>query len=236
VSDSCTVLIASADLLPALKERAATERGEVLAFTDADALKAFEAIIRRRPNVVALERLFAATPRGAALINRIKQDPALANCEIRVVSHETEYTRVSPRRPADPPAGAAAAVASAPQATTATASAVSPAQPLDYRGTRRAPRHAIAGNAPVMVDGNQAALVNLSILGAQVLSPSVLKPNQRVRVALNDDAGSVRFNASVAWASFEIPPKGGPRYRAGIEFIDADQSAVEAYCSRHKDS
>ncbi len=235
MSDSCTVLIASPDLLPALKERAAAEPGELLAFSDADALKAFEAIIRRRPNVVALERLFAATPRGAALINRIKQDPALANSEIRVVSHDTDYTRVSPRRPADPPSGAAAAVAAAPQAT-ATASAVSPAQPLDYRGTRRAPRHAIAGNTPVMVDGNQAALVNLSTIGAQVLSPSVLKPNQRVRVALTDENGSVRFNASVAWASFEIPPKGGPRYRAGIEFLDADHSAVDAYCERHKNA
>ena len=33
----------------------------------------------------------------------------------------------------------------------------------------------------------------------------------------------------MAWASFEIPPNGGPRYRAGIEFLDADGSAVDAY-------
>ena len=36
---------------------------------------------------------------------------------------------------------------------------------------------------------------------------------------------TMRFNAIVAWASFEIPPKIGPRYRAGIEFIDADADA-----------
>jgi hypothetical protein len=38
----------------------------------------------------------------------------------------------------------------------------------------------------------------------------------------------------VAWASFEIPPKDGPRYRAGIEFVDADATALEGFCNRHK--
>jgi hypothetical protein len=233
VPDSCTVLIASSDLLPVLTERAAVGDVEVLAFSDTDALRAFEAIIRRRPAAVVLERLFAATPRGAALINRIKQDPALAESEIRVVSHDTDYTRVSPRRAPEPAAGGAAATGSSPH-TTATASAVSPAQPLDYRGTRRAPRHRISGDTPVLVDGNQASLMDLSSLGAQVVSGNVLKPNQRVRVALSDDHGTVRFNAAVAWASFEIPPGSGPRYRAGVEFIDADTSAVDAFCLRHK--
>jgi hypothetical protein len=44
----------------------------------------------------------------------------------------------------------------------------------------------------------------------------------------------VRFNASVAWASFEIPPRSDPRYRAGLEFLDADQGAVGAFCVRHR--
>jgi PilZ domain-containing protein len=86
----------------------------------------------------------------------------------------------------------------------------------------------------VLVDGNLALLVDLSTIGAQVLSPTVLKPNQRVRMALSDEHSSVRFNASVAWASFEIPRNTNPRYRAGIEFIDADKSAVNAYLARHK--
>jgi len=51
---------------------------------------------------------------------------------------------------------------------------------------------------------------------------------------LNDNLGNVRFNASVAWASFELPPGGGPRYRAGLSFFDADAHAVEAFCARHK--
>jgi hypothetical protein len=86
----------------------------------------------------------------------------------------------------------------------------------------------------VLVDGNQAVLVDLSTLGAQLVSATVLKPSQRVRMALFDAKGTVRFNAAVAWASFEIPPDSVPRYRAGIEFIDADPAAVDAYCARHK--
>ena len=43
----------------------------------------------------------------------------------------------------------------------------------------------------------------------------------------------MRFNASVAWASFEIPPGSGPRYRAGIDFVEPTAAAVDAYL-RHK--
>ena len=77
-------------------------------------------------------------------------------------------------------------------------------------------------------------LVDLSIVGAQVVSASVLKPNQQVAVGLKDATANVRFNASVTWTSFEIPPNSGPRYRAGINFTDADAPAVDAYCARHK--
>jgi hypothetical protein len=222
-----------------LKQRSAEfdGGGELLAFTEADALRALDAITKRRPIVVALERQFAATPRGAALINRIKADPSLVESEIRVVSPDAEYTRVSPRRapagaPGDGPAtgGAATATAAAPAASQVAA----PVQPLDQRGTRRAPRYKVAGAVELLVDGNTAVLVDVSTVGAQVVTPAVLKPNQRIRMALSDEAGPIRFNASVAWAKFEIPPGSGPRYRAGIEFIDANTAAVDAYCSRHK--
>jgi hypothetical protein len=32
---------------------------------------------------------------------------------------------------------------------------------------------------------------------------------------------AVRFNANVAWATFELPAE-GPRYRAGIQFHDVN--------------
>ncbi|MGE3510064.1 MAG: PilZ domain-containing protein [Vicinamibacterales bacterium] len=216
MTQSCTVLIGSAEMLPHLKDRTGGDPGDLLQFTDVDALRALEAITERRPAVVAIEKEFAATPRGSALINRIKADPTLTQCEIRIVSPTAEPVKVTKGKPTDPPTPAA------------------PAAPLDQRGTRRAPRFRIPGQVEILVDGNLAMLVDLSTIGAQVLSPTVLKPNQRVRMALSDEHGSVRFNASVAWASFEIPKNTAPRYRAGIEFLDADKAAVNAYLARHK--
>jgi len=228
VTESCDVLIASPDLLPALKPRATTNGTELLAFSDADALRALEVITKRRPKMVTLERLFAATPRGAALIHRIKADPSLLDSEIRVIGDEIEVMRV----PRPVMAGSIAPLASAPASAPV---AVEPVvAPLDQRGTRRAPRFRIAAKVDVLVDGNAAALVDLSSVGAQVVSASALKPNQRVRVALNDEAGSVRLNASVAWAKFEIPSGSGPRYRAGLDFANPDHAAVDAYCARHR--
>jgi hypothetical protein len=87
----------------------------------------------------------------------------------------------------------------------------------------------------VVADGNAATLVNLSMVGAQVVSPVILKPNQKLRMTLADEQVTLRFGGVVAWASFEIPPGSGPRYRAGVEFLDADGGAVEAFRLRHKD-
>lgn len=212
------MLIGSAELLPHLQGRTGSDPGELLQFTDVDALRALEAITERRPAVVAIEKDFAATPRGSALINRIKADPSLVNSEIRIVSPTADPVKVTKAK------GAAEAPATP----------AAPPAPLDQRGTRRSPRFRIAGQVEVLVDGNLATLVDLSAIGAQVLSATVLKPNQRLRMSLSDEHSSVRFNATVAWASFEIPKNTNPRYRAGIEFIDADKAAVNAYLARHK--
>ena len=53
-------------------------------------------------------------------------------------------------------------------------------------------------------------------------------------MTLNDEVGQARFNASVAWTAFENPSSGSPRFRAGINFEDADPAAVDAFCARHK--
>jgi len=229
VADACTVVIGAADLLPALTERSGAFNGEVLAFSDHDAVLALEEIVRRRPKVVALERQFAATPRGAALINRIKADPELAASELRVVAHDSDYERVLPRP--------AIALTVAEESPAALAAEVAPVgAPLDHYGTRRALRFKIAGDMSVLLDGNSARLIDLSEVGAQVVSATVLKPNQRVRVALTDDHGALRFNGAIVWAAFEIPPRHSPQYRAGVNFVDADRDAVGAFCIRHKQS
>jgi len=217
-----TVLIAAPEHLQALME--SDDFSGAQAFSDQEALRALEVITRRRPQVIALERTFAATTRGAALINRIKADPKLSACEIRIVAQESGYARVTPTTD-DAPAGEGAAVAVAAPAPAAA--------PLDQRGTRRAPRVRIVDGVEVAIDGNVAALIDLSIIGAQVVSQTILKPNQRVRMSIGDTSRPVRFGAAVAWASFELA-KTGPRYRAGIEFFDADADALRQFCDAKK--
>jgi len=223
MSESCTVIIGAQQHLEALRERAGAE-GEVLTFGDHEALRAFETITSRRPKVITFERLFAATSRGAALINRIKADPALQHAEIRVVSHDGSHSRVSPRRGKATAAAAKAAPPSGPAA---------PAASLDYRGTRRAKRYRMIAGTEVQVDGASSEVIDLSVIGAQIVSTSALRPQQRGRITLADDLGMVKFSASVAWAFFEIP-KGVSRYRAGIDFKDAEPKSVDAFCKRHQ--
>jgi hypothetical protein len=222
------VLIASPDCLPALKER--ENPGDVVAFSDTEALRALDAITRQRPNVVVLERQFAATSRGVALVNRIKADPSLAGCEIRIVAHDAAGPSSGPARSGGD--GVAVAAVGAPASAVAVAPPAA-AAPLDQRGTRRAPRFKMASSIEVQIDGNPATLVDLSIIGAQVLSPTSLRPNQRVRVTLPNRPKTIRISGGVAWAAFEIP-KGGVRYRAGIEFLDADPTALTRFIDANK--
>ena len=215
--------------------RLSAEARDLLTFTDAEALRALEAITTKRPALVMLERRFAGTPRGAALISRIKADPSLADTMIRVVSSEG----------GSPGELAGAGIATPPAAATPTRAAhPAPARhgvrlpvtpELDHRGTRRAPRFRIAGAMEVLVDGSRGTIVDLSVYGAQLVTPTVLKPNQRVRITLSDDETTIRCGAVVAWASFEIPKEAGPRYRAGLDFVDQDTVAIEAYARRHRE-
>jgi hypothetical protein len=216
---SSLVLIAEPEQLEILRTR--PEFGDALAFTDIDTPAALEAILIHRPPVIAIERVFAAKSRGAALINRIKADGSLDGCEIRIVAHDSDFSRVASRQPAATGLGGGGTAVAAPPLV------------LDQKGTRRAPRYRIIAGIEVLIDGNPALLVDMSMVGAQVVSNTLLKPNQRVRLSFIESAKAVRFSAGVAWSSFELP-KGEPRYRAGIEFFDADPDAVGRFCQTNR--
>jgi hypothetical protein len=82
--------------------------------------------------------------------------------EIRIVSHDSDYSRVSVRRP----------IGGAPGSTTpAEPQPPAPARPV---GTRRAHGRRWTEGVDVLVDGTQSRLIDLSQFGAQVLSPTVL--------------------------------------------------------------
>jgi hypothetical protein len=108
-----------------------------------------------------------------------------------------------------------------------------PERGLDWQGTRRAPRYRVRPGVEIQVDGNAATVVDLSGVGVQVFSSSILRPNQKVRISIPNEDFVMRFRASVAWAKFELTKANEPpRYRAGLDFTDADAAAVEAYCSK----
>ena len=232
------VVIAATNLMPALQERLADE-GELLGFADTEPIQALQAFLEHRPSLIVLERLFAATPRGAALINRIKTDPQLAHAEVRVMSHTGDYTRqvAKPQRAETPEAAPAAqstpqpAAAAAPSATVVEAAP----RPLDWHGTRRAQRYRVRQGVEIQIDGTTVSVVDLSVVGVQVLSPAILRPNQKVRISIPNDDFVMRFRGAIAWAKFELPkPTDAPRYRAGLEFSDADADALEEYCTKVK--
>jgi hypothetical protein len=234
------VVIAASNLMPSLQQRLADD-GELLVFPDTEPIQALQAILEHRPSLIVLERLFAATPRGAALINRIKNDPQLGHAEVRVMSHTGDYARVVSKGTGAPAPSTSSAGTDGGAATeeaenpAVTAVSAVPPRPLDWHGTRRAQRHRIRDGVEIQLDGNPARVVDLSQVGAQVLSATILRPNQKVRVSVPNDDFVMRFRGSVAWAKFELPqPSEPPRYRAGVEFMDADASAVESFCEKNK--
>src|SRR5262252_3968259 len=102
---AAALVIAAHNLMPALRERVEAD-GDVLTYPDTEPIQALQTIMEQRPGLVVLERLFAATPRGAALINRIKSDPQLAHVEVRVMSHTGDYSRQVVKPSAAPPSPA----------------------------------------------------------------------------------------------------------------------------------
>jgi len=236
---AAALVIAAQNLMPALRDHVKVD-GEILTFADTEPIQALQTIMEQRPALVVLERLFAATPRGAALINRIKSDPQLSHAEVRVMSHTGDYTRqvVKPSTvsaaPADQTAGTA--TAGAPQASATPVATEDAAKALDWHGTRRAPRVRVKPGVELHLDGNPAAVIDLSTTGAQVISPTVLRPNQKVRITIPLEDLQMRFRGAIAWAKFELPkpPVKAPQYRAGVEFTDADAKAIDNFTKRNK--
>jgi hypothetical protein len=98
---------------------------------------------------------------------------------------------------------------------------------MDQEGTRRAERYEIRSGIELLVDGNPATLVDLSTTGAQLMSPTSLEPNQRVRLTL-PGPNPVRLVGEISWAVFEMP-RTGACYRAGLVFVDPDVAGIAGF-------
>lgn len=231
---SSIVLIAPAPVIAALRERLSSG-AELRTFPDTDSAHAIEYIVRYRPRIIAVEHEFSGTSRGMALVDRIKDDPELSGCELRIIAHDGASNRMTARR-VMPSSRAVAATTTVSGDTVTTAAAAEAPRPLDPQGTRREPRIEMRPGIEVLIDGNPATLQQLSVIGAMVLSPRALKPNQRVRLAFTDGERILRCNASVVWATFEMPKGQPPAYRAGLEMrlSAADSAAIGDFAARNK--
>jgi hypothetical protein len=209
------VVIARSDQTVGLRKRLSHEPGVAL-FSDGEALKALETILAAHPKILALDRMFVATARAAALVARVKSDPRLQGTDVRVLAEDESNLPVllSARVP-----GLEGAL-------------IRSSYPLDYCGTRRAPRFITNRGVNVAVNGKDGLLVNLSCIGAQVKASLRLRPEEAIRLALEDGHAEVRLKGVVAWCVAE-PIDGQVMYRAGLEFVEPDSMTLEAFCVRN---
>jgi hypothetical protein len=186
-------------------------------FSEADFLIALEIIISERPGVIALDPLFAATARGAALVARVKADPRLRQSEVRTLVWDRADHLGDPS-PADGQDRASRL-----------------SQPLDSCGTRGALRFDMEADVDARVNGTPGRLVNLSVTGAQMLLPIRVRPGEGIRLTLVDDASDLRLAGTLAWVSLENAARAtAQRYRFGVEFRVAEEQLLERFCLRHQ--
>ncbi|MBZ5560436.1 MAG: PilZ domain-containing protein [Acidobacteriia bacterium] len=211
MANNITVIVAEPKRVQTLKVESHLP-GTVLYFSSTNLASALESIRAHAPHIVALESQFAETAEGLAFVTRLHA-LAVPGCELRSLA------RVDGRWTTMPLTGSAAAL-------TAAAAVVN---------TRRAPRFPLLAQAQAVIDGKPTNLVDISTLGAQVVSTPVLRPKQNVKITLPDTNDTVlKFTAHVAWSMFEMPRNASaPQYRAGMEFDGATQQALEEYCRRH---
>ena len=209
------IVIARAEHEVALRKRLGSEPSVAL-FSDAEALKAFDAVESHPPKILALDRTFAFTARGAALVARLKSDQRMAAIDLRVL---TEDETNSPT------------ILETNKALGLEGAILKTSHPLDYCGTRRAPRFPVTDGAGVVVNGESGTLVNLSATGAQLVVHMRLRPSEPLRLALVDSDSEVKVRGVVAWSSVESS-NGALAYRAGVEFINPDALSLDAFCLR----
>ena len=215
-------------------------------FTPGSVGSAMEAVRNHKPRTVAIDAVFGQTPMGVAFMDRI-DSLGIAGSSIKfILEHEGRWITAARRAgdatetpaltPEPRPIGLPHDIETAsPELAAGIATAVEAGEPLAApSSTRRAPRFAMQGTVDALVEDGRASVIDMSALGAQLVSVPALRPNQRIMVRLNDDNVSLNVIAQVAWSSFERPSRDvEPFYRAGIEFTGPARDALEDYRQRH---
>jgi hypothetical protein len=103
-----------------------------------------------------------------------------------------------------------------------------------YAVSRQARRVKVTGAVEVLIDGVASALVDLSALGAQIMSPTALRPNRCVRIALAGASGRLTCEGRIVWAQLESArAQTSAMYRAGVRFVDVNPGAITTLVSQY---
>jgi hypothetical protein len=220
--------------MPAIKAGLRLE-GRAMHITSGNLPSAMESIRNLRPKLVAVDAVFAQSLTGAAFIERVEK-LAVADCEVRLVARIEGSWVTTPHRPSKgvvlPPDLAVAPTRE--QAMVAAPAPALVAVPTAVVSTRRAPRFLVRDPLNAVIESGSATLIDISVLGAQIVSGPALRPRQKIQIALPDTSDLLNVTAHVAWSTFERPQlDGDAQYRAGIEFAGAAQEALEDYRRRH---
>jgi PilZ domain len=222
------IVIADPISMGAIRETASIP-GRMMPFGSNSLGSAMESVRAYRPKVVALDALVAQTPSGMTFLDRVEQ-LGIPKCKILLLAEHDGQWSTMPRGSAGNLTQARSAGAPAPSKRAV------PARPAaaEIVGTRRVPRFMVRDSLDVTVESGCAHLVDISVLGAQVVSLPVLRPGQKIKVSLPDTDDTLNVIAQVAWSLFERPQlQVEPHYRVGLEFTDAAQQALEGYRQRH---
>ncbi len=221
-----SIVVADPTRMAIIRERLRLP-GHVMHFTTSNLAPAIDNIRSYQPTLIAIDVLFAQTQSGTAFIERAER-LATAASEIHLITHLDGRWVTVPRISSAP------GIALLTSAATAASPALAPRVRVPQINTRRAPRFLVRDPLNAVVESGTAGLVDISVLGAQVVSHPALRPNQTIKIALPDTTEMLRVTAHVAWSIFEKPQLVTEAYyRAGIEFTDAAQLALEDYRVRH---
>lgn len=194
--------------------------GRVLRYPTSNLASALESIRANQPGLIIIDSQFLHGDSGPAFIERVN-GLALSKVVLQQAVFDHGHWTMTPLDQAPPeqrPPDSQRVVA------------VKKAG-LD---TRRAPRFLVKDIEQAIADGASIDVVDLSVLGAQVISQPMMRPNQKIRVNLPDPAGAIQLTASVAWSVYEKPAnKPRPQFRVGVQFDDAESATLEEYCKRH---
>ena len=105
----------------------------------------------------------------------------------------------------------------------------------DAHGSRRWPRHVFHTRPTVRLDNASAALLDLSIGGAQVVVPTSPAPGESLHLFLRDAHVTLRLPSAVVWSKPQELLNPDSKYVVGLRFVEPDaySTQVRDFCLRH---